>query len=419
VQLDWPSADAPTAGSSGSGGEGEAGVEVASQLDETVEATRRLIAVQARAHTLEAELSATRQRVDELSAQLTALADRCAQSEATVALAAAAAGQYEARLQELSSEAATALHLVKQLRGDKAELERKAREAAAAYDALTDAAASAAAEAARQLADVGSRLQMLVDARRSERQRMIDEIPTWLAAHHPALVRPADERRAHLEALALASTHRLHSALTEHQLKLCRDAMHGTLHTTVGDKAVDTIELDKLAADVCALCDPHSGTAHPSPVAKAADPRAGTAAMAAAPAVWDDMVAGGVRTFCTVTLARFIADGEADAAQVLASVTLLATAHDTLGSKYRAARKQAQGLEVRVAELSDRLKAAEVDIAAVELRCSLMERQGAEDVEAYTELTQQHAALEEHCTRLQRNNNELHAAVRACAGACA
>ena len=152
---------------------------------------------------------------------------------------------------------------------------------------------------------------------RSDRQRLIDEIPGWLAAHHPTLVKPADERRAQLDAMAAMCTHRLHAALNERQLQLCRSAMHAVLRTSVGDKAESSaLPLDKIASDVCAQ-QLHGTTA-----------KVGTGAVPAAEAaVWDDVGGGGLQTFCTVTLARFIGDGEADAAQVRNALSTLGCRH--------------------------------------------------------------------------------------------
>jgi hypothetical protein len=70
-------------------------------------------------------------------------------------------------------------------------------------------------------------------------------------------------------------------------------------------------------------------------------------------------------------------------------------------------------LEARVAELGQQLHEAEEKVADSELRCSLMERQGAEDVEAYTTLTREREALEERCSALQRTCEKLHAVRRA------
>ena len=153
---------------------------------------------------------------------------------------------------------------------------------------------------------------------RSDRQRLIDEIPGWLAAHHPTLVKPADERRAQLDAMAAMCTHRLHAALNERQLQLCRSAMHAVLRTSVGDKAESSaLPLDKIASDVCAQ--QLHGT-----IAKVGT---GAVPAAAAAAVWDDVGGGGLQTFCTVTLARFIGDGEADAAQVRNALSTLGCRH--------------------------------------------------------------------------------------------
>jgi hypothetical protein len=72
-----------------------------------------------------------------------------------------------------------------------------------------------------------------------------------------------------------------------------------------------------------------------------------------------------------------------------------------------------QVLEARVAELGQQLHEAEEKVVDSELRCSLMERQGAEDVEAYTALTHEREALEEQCAALQRTCEKLHAVRRA------